>query len=394
MFTNLNPALQEFALDIFFADSYTSEMALLKAVLNALPLERRIERVLPISYQQPISHIPLALVAFGLLFGGAPTSMCFLGQIKNISGAQALILLPFALSGAACVLGGLYLFYRRESFVITASSVSYNLQGLFDETRWEEPLSAYRGVANEEIERNRGTSTADYSDWHTEYRIVLKHAADADKDIVLYSSRDGSQIEAELEGLSKLLKLTLLREDPQGGYAQRKPGELDQTLAQRAREGKVSAPFDFAKPIPGQKLRWEHEPEGEALIAPLGGALFALLGAGFVLAGIAMSIFNSLFMGAIFFLMACVFLLFGLAEEALCLGAENARQEYRLGGRTLPGNSMPIGAVKDIFLFSKQGSGREVVRLVSDQVQIDVGQSISHEEKLWLKDFLLAKIAR
>lgn len=365
---------------------------------------KRISHDRPIVYEQTPDFFALvfgfAFAAFGGLVAAGLVAFVVLaarGPAQGILVFLAKVIMAAMFSFFAVVFSslGLQLLLQAERFVITGASVTYRRRGLWGARDWTEPLRSFRGVLLQELDRTRSFGDNDPS---TFSRILLKHASDRDKDIELYSapvvsSVDSAVAESEAAELADLLGVPLLRDAGEGSFETRAPGELDSSLAQRAGAGRLGVLADPGHMPPVGRLRRETDADGEDIVVgPLGGRGAAVAGLALaVVAGVMIFSIGSL--GALTALMAAVFLALGLGQEVITVNGAFVRQHFRLAGMRIRGTALARAGVKDVYVLRAQLSGREIVRIVGERSRIDAASGFSSEERRWLKEFLLARLA-
>lgn len=333
--------------------------------------DKHVGRSLPIAYERKGAPGAWLLVAFGVVFAGFP-----LVAIPLASGRIPWsFVLPFLLFGGACAWLGAA------------------IQG---STEWKAPLEDFRGVLAEESAQTQREASGDMRETRTLYRVLLKHRADATKDTELFSTNvcSSPQLEQEAEAFSKLLGVPLLREKESGGFEERAPGDLDESLAQRAREGEVGVAADPGGPPPAGAIALSSEAEGDVLRMPLGGKAFAWFGAGLLTAGVVVIVKASIVLGLGCLRMGALFSFVGWADEILHVGSQGVRQEYELLGARVPAKALTKDAIKDVILFREKGSRSASVRLIGAGEQLVTGQGVPDAERRWLKDYLTSRLAR
>ena len=103
---------------------------------------------------------------------------------------------------------GVACFRHKVNISIDAAGVRGLRRGLKGTRIWHDPLSAYRGVLPEEKYHSGGKNQSSY----TEYKVVLKHPSESDRDVLLYCSRSGGRHRAEAERFARLMARPMLVE--------------------------------------------------------------------------------------------------------------------------------------------------------------------------------------
>ncbi len=221
---------------------------------------------LPIRYEEGANTAGgIGLLLFGGVFFGFP--VVFLGFASAAARIQDgepiplfayLLLAVFMLVGLGIMTLGVSALLHRLSITIDAEGVRGSRRGLKGTYRWHDPLGAYRGVLGEEEHRSGGKNRASY----TLYKVVLKHAEEGARDVLLYRSRSSKNHRGETERFAKLLARPVLVERADGSFAQRAVEDLDKSVRELVEAGKLDARFNPSNPPPSHKLTMRREPSG------------------------------------------------------------------------------------------------------------------------------------
>lgn len=174
----------------------------------------------------------LLILLFACVWGGFPV----LGMARNGfdlgRGPEQFLFLIFPLIGVGIALYGLHLILHRKSITIDKYFVAVAERGLLGAKAWREQISGYRGV----LARTRRVSTKHSS--YTLYLVDLKHDDDA-KTINLYTARGDRHWRSRWEDYARRLGLPALEEGA-GGLVARDVDDLDKSVTELLREGKVT----------------------------------------------------------------------------------------------------------------------------------------------------------
>ncbi|MEM7255637.1 MAG: hypothetical protein AAF493_29915, partial [Pseudomonadota bacterium] len=205
------------------------------------------------SFQGPDKGTGVFLLLFGLFFSGIPIVILYTlltgGEVKSDFGAlgTTLFLMGFIGIGVCVALAGLHMLVRRVDVVITSRRVTGRRRGLFGTYSWEDPLDVYRGLLPEKIERRSKNRS------YTLYLVTLKHFGVSKRDVELYRSTKGKQHRRITERFATLLQKPVLT-DAGDAMVARDVEDLDKSIGELAREGKVAVDFDPHAPMPGSRL--------------------------------------------------------------------------------------------------------------------------------------------
>lgn len=143
---------------------------------------------------------------------------------------------------------------RTETIRIDRDGVEVEIKGPVRTTRWREKLSAYSGVRRRTVSERPGAGRRPCR--VTLHVVELAHADD-DKTIRLYAAATEDGVRAKWEQAARILGLPALDETATGTVA-RAPEDLDKSIRDLAREGKVAADFETAEPPP-RGIDWERD---------------------------------------------------------------------------------------------------------------------------------------
>lgn len=357
-------------------------------------VERDVGSALPIRYEEAPQNGGWLLAGFGLFFGAIPSFFIYkILETRTIPILTALFPLAFLAVAALILAAGLKTALASLSITIENGLLTYRQTAPWGSRQWSEPVSAYAGVLASDVLVSGGRNSADF---HRQ-RIVLKHRQDAQRDVELLRTRDGPDPWARARAFGELLGVPVLHEALGGGLEAVDAASLEKSLAERAHEGRVSS-ADVPPDPPGRGLRCERRGEDWVLSCPAPrlvllivlalGLPFAVVGfkEGSVLFTVIGSALTTIVLSNLVWPMRHLLLI----ERAAIRGA------VVLFGKELPQTAVAIADIKDVYFASEQqGSKSQCLRIEGEGgVRIDFGQSLSAEQKDWLRRFVTAAIAK
>ncbi|MCH9673553.1 MAG: hypothetical protein K0U93_19090 [Gammaproteobacteria bacterium] len=289
------------------------------------------------------------LVLFGVFFAGIPSFIVYQlltgGEVSSDMGpvGTAIMLFVFIAIGVAAAIGGVAAMLREVEVTLGATGVHGRRKGLLGTRTWQDSLDAYRGVLCEERHhRNKNNS-------YTEYLITLKHRSEKSRDVLLSREYVGAPQRGHAEAFSRLLNKPILT--PVGDdYAERAIEDLDKSIGDLVREGKLQADFDPSREPPGKRLSRSDLLDGyrfERGTRALSTALFLLVFAGIGLGLLYLYFFRPDILAEgegqvwVVAVVGAAFALFGLIGLAanlfgrMVLDVTDVAVEYRATGRSM-----------------------------------------------------------
>jgi hypothetical protein len=295
------------------------------------------------------------------------------------------------LIGVGLIVAGLVQMYRRQRVRFGESGVEVQERNLTGLRHWSKAYSDYAGVLQREhLVRNKNSSTT--------YQIIQLCHADPAYDLPLHVDRGDVPPRHLWEAWAARLRLPALQIDDDRITA--RPAEtLNHSLAQQLRAGHVTAGMGYGPPPKSINvgedatgLRIDLKPGR----LPLGWyAVLALIPAVFIVAG-AMDpdgrpamLVGLVFLGIVGWLVWKDF----SSPRAIRLTrdtVENLDQWRWHSGDVETLNAADIEVVR----IHRSSKGGRVVAVESDRGSMHLGQGLSREDLTWLRDFLIAEIAR
>jgi len=346
----------------------------------------------------------------------AGTVLVVIGSVLLVAGIGVLVVwflgiggdltLGILLTGISAVLLPLALhqIVSHKRWWFTPDEVTHEWRGLFGSGRWTEPLSNYDGILSEAVYHSGGRNSPSY----TEYILRLEHSHDKKKRVRLYCSRSREGFRARHERYAQLFGLPALLKTKDGIEA-RDPEDLDKSVRERVAAGTMEVTFDPSRPPPGRHLRVKVE--GDRLVVrtrpgALGKAgvlvplIFALVGGGLVAAvfipgldgpPIVMAVF-----GGLFGLLGIAGLVFGrTVVQELEIPPAEVRSRWETPFGSVGERGIPAGEIEEVVVRTPEGNQDfTMVQAISDTGTVHFGFGLSEEEQHWVRDCIIAVIAR
>ncbi len=353
---------------------------------------------LPAVYQSRGSRgMGFFLVIFALIWGGIP-GLIFIGMISSGEYDPAMLfILLFPVIGIGILLFGLYNLTFRETIRIDATNVTRESQSIFGYKYWTEPLQRYPGVLQRTERRSGGKNSSSYT-----LHIVELHHEEKKKRIILYESRSPNGFRKIWEDYCRQLNKPAL-EGGKGNMVSRAVEDLDKSVRDLAREGKLEVDFDPRKPPPagfdlrvdGDQLRVTLPRTKSSIIGTLFfmafAGVFVFIGFGIDDAPVAFGIIGLLFL---------LLILGGLAwsrvtRQVLLIGRDRVRIFYETPWGDTTGKVVDARQIETVRIGHERSSNeREGVLLITDKATRKIGEGLPQEAQNWLKNCILAVITK
>ncbi len=352
----------------------------------------------------PVEHVEkrhrgvgVFLVIFSLLWGGFPTLFLIASILNGSFEPAMLFVLVFSIVGTGLFLFGLKLMTTRRVIRFDRDRIELDERSIFGHKNWTEPLDRYAGVRSRSEYHSGGKNQSSY----TLYICELHHE-DPKKKVRLYASRVEAGLRKRLERYCRQLGLPALEGDD-SNLTVRSVEDLDKSVRDLVREGKLAVQFDPTQPPPaGIGL----QVEGNRLQIELPRTRFPLVAGliGFLVPGVFIWIGFGvkevpLFFGLIGVLVACGFL-FVLAWNAIAVTVvqvdpDTIRWFQRVPWGETAGRTIESGHVESIRAGRiVENQARMGVLLVTDERTHVLGSGLPRESLDWLCHCLLAVISR
>jgi hypothetical protein len=297
----------------------------------------------------------------------------------------------FPLIGVGLIVAGLVQMYRRQHVRFGDTGVEVSERNLTGLRRWSAAYSEYAGVLQREHTVRRKNSS-------TTYQIIQLCHADPTYDLPLHVEPGYVAPRERWEGWAARLRLPALQIDDDR-ITGRPADTLDHSLAEQLRAGHTTAGMGIGSPPEsinigedgtGLRIDLKHTRLPQAWYA-----VFALIPAVFVAVGtfdpegLPAMVVGLVFLGIIGWLAWKD----SASPRAIRLTRDTVENldEWRWHGadaETL--NAADI----EIVRIHQSSKGGRVVAVESDRGSMHLGQGLSREDLTWLRDFLIAEIAR
>lgn len=185
------------------------------------------------------------LMLFACLWGGIPTFILMRAASSGPLQPGLWGLLIFGVIGIGIFLGGLYLLTTCTTTHLSLETVGVTKQSLFGTKQWIARLSEFIGVRYRSEYHSGGEDNPSY----TLYIVELLHKSDAKKAVRLYEARADFGVRGIWENACSTLNLPAVEGDG-ANLVSRDVEDLDKSVKDLAREGKLQVKFDLSKPPP------------------------------------------------------------------------------------------------------------------------------------------------
>ena len=303
----------------------------------------------------------------------------------------AVVTAAFPLMGVGLIVAGLVQFYRRQHVRLGESAVEVwerNLTGL---RYWMAPYSEYAGV----LQREHTVSRKNHS---TTYQIIQLCHPDPAYDLPLHVARGDEVPRERWEGWAARLGLPALQLDDDQIIG--RPAEtLDNSLADQLRAGHATAGIGHGPPPDSLKIAGD----GTGLLIdfkttrmPLAWyAVFALLPAIFLVVGaVNPEAWPGMLVGLVFLgIIGWLARKDASSPRAIKLTRDTVENLDQWRWNRADAETLKAGDVENVRIY-QSGKGGRVVVVESDRGSMHLGHGLSREDLVWLRDFLVAEIAR
>ncbi len=330
-----------------------------------------------------------ALILLVLSFGGVTPGLHVVGIILGVS---AVLMALFAVNQIRSL----------DEWEFTPTEVRRHRQMLLGSQNWTEPLSDYQGVLAREEYHSGGKNQASY----TLYICELKHESNKKRNVRLYSSRSQEGFRSRQEHYGRLFDMPILIQTATG-IEERRAEDLGKSVRERVAEGSLKAEFDPGQMPENSRLMVKVEGD-HMLVTTRGGIpgakvvtfLFLLVGAGLA----AWGVFFRTGLGRIpLVLFGVLFVLLGVAgafvmrtlRQELELSPEGVTVRWRLPWGVHAQETLPADEIRDVVVQKTSGGqGTPMVQLVGDDKAASFGLGLRMEDKIWVRDCVIAVISR
>ena len=339
--------------------------------------------------------VGIFLMIFASLWGGIPTFFLIKALSSGTMQGGMWGLLIFSVIGTGLFLGGLYLLTTNTTTTLTLEQVSVTRKSAFGTRQWTARMSEFTGIRNRSEFHSGGKNSPSY----TLYIVELLHP-DSQKTVRLYESRMNAGIRGIWENACRALNLAAI-EGEGADLVSRAVEDLDKSVKDLAREGKLKVQFDLSKPPPAGLALKIDGPILELSVrgrkrSSLAGGVFGLVFSGiFVYIGFFMK-------GAplIFGIFACVSVLIILTATVWSLISTEqirvAKDEIHVRRQTPWGPTKGIRisttGVETVRIGKQNGQGANGILIETDDGQSMIGTGLPSESLEWLKNCILKVI--
>ncbi|MBP7275761.1 MAG: hypothetical protein KBA51_06125 [Kiritimatiellae bacterium] len=337
------------------------------------------------------------LMVFSLMWGGMPTLALVDAIRKGEMKPGMWFMLLFTLIGIGMFLAGLKWVSLRRTLRFSADLVSFEEHSLLGHRLWSEPLDRFPGVRSRSVFHSGGKHSPSY----TQYLIELYHP-EPRKRLRLYESRSEDGLREMHKMYCRALGLPAL-EGEGAERTERRPDDLDKSVVELAREGKIQVAFDPADRTPpnlslrmeGEFLRIELPPPrplaAGLLIVFLVPLILILTPKGRTGAPSILGILGVLLLVGTTFVIAWQ----RITRAVLRVGAQSVIYGRRLPWGETPGRTVDLGKLESVRIGRKvDNRGQPGLLLVTDTGTEAIGEGQSKQTLEWLRDCILTVAAR
>lgn len=355
-----------------------------------------LEQLPPTHVEKGSKGLGIFLICFALFWGGIPTFALAKAIANGKFTPGLLFLLIFFAIGVALFIFGFNQFFSKTVTTIDSEKVSVKSKSLFGKKHWSEPLSNYEGIMSRSEYHSGGRDRTSY----TLYIVELYHK-DRDKRVDLYESRSDEGVRTIWEDCCRNLSLPAI-EESSSGLIKRDVEDLDKSVRELAREGKVKMDFDpRQQPPAGITARVE----GDVLALTVLKKRVSVPGALIGLIVLSIPIYFSFFekkipiifgvMGIAFIAIIILGTLWELITKPQIRIANDRINVIRLTpwGKT-KGSQVAISEIEMVKVGKEDGQQqREAVIISTDSGELTVGEGLSRDALEWLKSCITRVIS-
>lgn len=337
------------------------------------------------------------IIVFSLLWGGIPALILARSLVNGDFEPELLFLLIFVVLGMALLLAGFWWMTRRKTIRFDQDNVSVDTRSIFGHRTWTEPLKRYRGVLSRSEYHSGGKNSPSY----TLYIVELYHQ-DRKKRIRLYESRSQEGFRAIWQDYCRCLNMPGLEGEGEK-MTERAVEDLDKSVRELAKEGKLTVSFDPEKPPPkGFELRMQ---DGHLRVGLPQSRVSALMVTGVTLFAGALIYLGFFVLGepvlgiigiVVLVVMTLVTIWKQVAQSTMLVAPDHVRLFSRTPWGDTQGVEIRADAIENVRIGRPpdQSHGREgVVLTTSDRCTV-VGAGLPADALAWLRDCLLTVITR
>jgi hypothetical protein len=350
--------------------------------------------------QLPVTHTVrgdkfsgiLLLIAGAVWASSVVAMLVAIGVLGGFDRTGAVVLLALGTLGSIPFLSGVNELSKVTSTTIDKHQISYFYRSLLSSKQWVEELSGYEGLLYREEYHAGGKHQRSY----TLYTVELHHQ-DKDKVIKFFQSTSSQGVRAVQEDLCRRLSLPAVEKDG-SNLAKREVEDLDKSICELVREGKVSIDFD---PSSSPPKGLQAVATGDTLQIIVKKDEFSVVNAVILLAIPGVFIFIGLAnKGALPMLL--IGTVVGLVMAAQLLRATFTRASLRIGPGTVslihitPWRettvmSLRTAEIRHVVVRETRGLGE--VLISTGPQQMAIGRGLSSDALQWLKNCIVTTVS-
>ena len=357
--------------------------------------------------QIDLSHLPVTqvdkgsrgaaifLLIFACLWGGIPTFALIKAASSGTMQSGMWGLLIFSVIGTGVFIGGLYLMTCSSTTTLSLDHVAVTRKSLFGTKQWTARLSDFTGVRSRSEYHSGGKNNPSY----TLYIVELLHP-EPKKAVRLYESRMDLCIRGIWENACRVLNLPAV-EGEGSNLVTRAVEDLDKSVKDLAREGKLHVDFDPTKPPPagltlkvdGKFLELSVKTRKGGTFA--GGLIGILFSGVFVYIGFFIKSGPLLFgiVGSLIMLVIILSVIWSLiTTEQIRVAKDEVHLRRQTPWGPTNGTRIDTTGVEIVRIGKKDGQGTEGILIETDGGTQMVGAGLPANCLEWLKNCILKVI--
>jgi hypothetical protein len=335
------------------------------------------------------------LMIFAAFWGGIPTIAMISAIRAGKLHPEMLFMLIFTVIGIVLFITGVHLLFSSATSTIDGERISVTKKSLFGTTQWSEFISAYEGVQSRSEYHSGGKNSPSY----TLYIVELVHK-DPKKTVLLYQSDSNEVFRVIWEDYCRKLSLPAIETDG-SKVIKRNVDDLDKSVRELVKEGKVKVEFDPSKPPPRDlSLKVDGDVLELTIVkrksSPVGAVIALLIPGVFMYIGFFVKNCPVMFgiIGAIFFTVFLAAFVWSLvAKDQIRIGKDEIHiRQLTPWGPTI-GDRISSEAVEVVRIGKESNQGRDSVLIETDDSNSKVGEGLSAESLEWLKNCITRVIS-
>ena len=353
---------------------------------------------LPVTWVDPPAW-PIGV--FLILFAMCWIGVALLAVVFGGSGNVIVMTLVCTSIGLGLLALGLWLATAKTTITIDTNTISVDKRSIFGQQQWNQPLSAYTGIRNRDQHNSGGKNSSSY----TTYHIEMLHPENQHT-LELYQSRSDQGLRRLWEDYCRQLHLPAIEGEGEHMVV-RDPEDLDKSVRELVREGKLTIDFDPSAPPPEGFTIQEQD---RSLIIGLpqtvgpgcmvtGGLLILILPAIFIYIGFFSESGSIVFglAGLAFLVVIIAAVIWHLVARAML---EISPHQVRIFSRTrwgdTKGTTIPANHIESVFIGSppeQPSSKSRGVIIAGDEQREIIGLGLDETALTWLRNCILAVVS-